>query len=176
MNPRTMGHYEIVKKLATMPSNIVGLHGHDNITEFVLHDLCDKNCFNLVKAGYFVDNPDFDFFKGVAGYHRGQSYVQPHAIWDDPALFTKHMQQKPFNKQVRTVTKNSPKRHSLCDVDFIAFIAQELGLEQPEYYCWQMKHDNHGLLVFEHDPDNERYWNARDLAQAVHLLSLCPVF
>ena len=32
-------HHELVQFLSNMPGKIVGLHGLENITEFVLHDL-----------------------------------------------------------------------------------------------------------------------------------------
>ena len=40
-------HYELVQFLSNIPGKIVGLHGLENITEFVLHDLSSPQCFNF---------------------------------------------------------------------------------------------------------------------------------
>ena len=44
------------------------------MSEFVLHDICNPNCFNLQKAAFLVDNPDFDCLKGVAGFSADEAY------------------------------------------------------------------------------------------------------
>ena len=61
-------HYTILNTLSKLPRKMLSLKGQENVTEFVLHELCHKNCFNLDKAAYFVDNPDFDCLKGMAGF------------------------------------------------------------------------------------------------------------
>jgi hypothetical protein len=38
-----------------------------------------------------------------------------------------------------------------------------------------MKHDNHGLVIFEHG-NGHTHWDQKDLANGVNLLSLCPIF
>lgn len=166
-------NYNRIKKISGIPGKIVLLHGRENITEFVLHDLAGKNCFNLSKASYFVDNPDFDHLKGVAGYDGSQSFEQPEAIWTHPDLFTTHMQGAPFNKKVRNVLRPSPKRGCLQAQAIVDEVAQELDMKKPHYFCWDMKHYNHGLFIFECDVVE---WEQEDLMNALHLLSLCPVF
>ena len=75
MKPNSLNdkHIDILDKLCHLPRKILSLHGHDNITELILHELCNEQCFNLEKAAYFIDNPDFDCFKGVAGHCRSQA-------------------------------------------------------------------------------------------------------
>ena len=57
------------ERLADLPKRMVPLYDLEaigNIPEFVLHDLCHEDCFNLKKAAFLVDNPDFDSLQGVA--------------------------------------------------------------------------------------------------------------
>ena len=174
-NKDTQKHYELLQFLSNIPGKIVGLHGLENVTEFVLHDLSSKDCFNLLKVGYFVDNPDFNCFKGVTGYHSNQQFSPHHVIWDDPDIFSSHMKTVDFNKQVRNLQTTSPKKTSICEKSFVDEVADELQFNNPSYFCWRMKHNNHGLVIFEHINGHD-YWNEHDLAQGMHLLSLCPIF
>ncbi len=168
-------HYEMVQFLLNIPSRIVQLHGLENITEFVLHDISSEQCFNFSKVGYFVDNPDFDCFKGVAGYHLNQQFSPQQIIWDDPYLFSSHMKQANFNNEVRKLACTSPKKGSICEKAFVKEVAQELKFDDPSYFCWKMKHDNHGLVIFEHANGHD-HWDQKDLAKGLNLLSLCPIF
>lgn len=176
MEPKNLtNHYEMVKFLTRIPGKIISLHGRENITEFVLHDLAGKLCFNFSKAGYFVDNPDFNHLKGVTGYFAPQAFEQSNAIWDNADHFTQHMEGAPFNKQVRNILRPSPKRGCLQAQEIVNDMAIELGITNPQFFCWDMKHFNHGLFVYE--PVNEQsHWGPNDLMNALHLLSMCPIF
>ncbi len=168
-------NYKVVKFLSEMPRKILSLHGRDNVTDFVLHDLASKSCFNLAKASYFVDNPDFDHLKGVSGYSETQSFEHPNRIWEHPDVFTNHMQGSPFNKQVRSFIRTSPKKESSNAQDIVTVIAQELSLDNPNYITWDMKHDNHGFFVYENSNGQDE-WTKEDLINALYLVSLCPKF
>lgn len=175
MEKNLQKHYELVKFMSRMPGKIVGLHGLENITEFVLHELASTHCFNFARAGYFVDNPDFNYFKGIAGYDVDHLFSKGQAIWEDPAIFSSHMEKVPFNKLVRTLERSSPKKGSICEKEFVDDVAHELQFKDPGYFCWRMKHDNHGLIVFE-KVNGQTHWDSSDLENGAHLLSLCPVF
>lgn len=167
-------NYDRMKKISKIPSKIIQHHGRENVTEFVLHDLASKNCFNFSKASYFVDNPDFDHLKGVAGYTDSQAFEHGDKIWEHPELFTNHMAGAPFNKKVRTVLRPSPKRGCLEAQKIVDVVAQELDMNKPQFFCWDMKHYNHGLFVFECQEAID--WEHDELLNALHLLSLCPIF
>src|ERR1700691_4148672 len=103
-----MEHYEQLQRqckmlscLAALPKRILSLHGEDNVTEFVLHDLCHQDCFNLNKAAYFVDNPDFNCSKGVAGFSRDEPFNECEVIWSKADAFSEHMKKSAFNQRVR---------------------------------------------------------------------------
>ena len=96
------------RHLSELPQKIVNLHGLENITEFVLHDLCHRSCFNLNKAAYFVDNPDFDCLKGIAGFHHDEVYPGED-IWFNPQAFSDHMESASFNKKFDSFIKKVKK-------------------------------------------------------------------
>lgn len=168
-------HIRLLKKLSYLPNKIVSLHGTENISEFLMHELCNEECFNFSKAAYLVDNPDFNTIKGVAGFDCQEIFLEVENIWQEPERFSKHMKSVPFNQQVRMFEKDSFKKECVCDEDIIQAVAQALNIENPDFHCWHLKHDNHGLMLFEHQ-HAEPFWDDEDLENAFALLSLCPVF
>lgn len=164
-------HNEFLRSLLCLPKKIVSLHGTENsIPEFVLHDLCSKNVFNVCKAAYFVDNPDFDCLKGIAGFSRAQAYEDD--IWTAAPLFTNHMKNCEFNQSVKSIAMKSLKKNSAKDQALEA-ISEQLHLQKPHYYTWDMKHDNHGVLLVE--KDQETHMSEDDILSGLHFLGLCPV-
>jgi hypothetical protein len=163
--------------LSDMPRKIVSLHGRENLTEFVLLELCHPGCFDLKKAAYFVDNPDFNQFKGVAGYCTQDVCAEnPELCWQDPENFTKKMQTSAFNRKVRNFCSASPKCERMHQEHLMEKIARDLALDKPDYYCWDLKNNNHGFLIFEHTNGVLPVWTKDDLERGLHLLSFCPIF
>jgi hypothetical protein len=163
------------RHLSELPRKIVKLHGLNNITEFVLHDLCHPDCFNLKKAAYFVDNPDFDCLKGVAGFHHEEVYPGED-IWFNPQSFSDHMETATFNKKVRQFHQKSEKKHnSELSEGVISHIASDMDFENPSYFTWDLKHDNAGLLVYQRTTDHDAY-DEKDIINGLSLLSFCPIF
>lgn len=158
--------------LCKIPKNILKLHGDHNISEFVMHDLCCKDCFNFNKAAYLIDNPDFNCLQGVVGYNQDEAY-QSDNIWDARDAFTSHMQQSPFNQKVRTYTQYSCKNCEMPDEAIMEKVAKELGMDTFAYCSWQMKHDNHGYLIYQ---SNEHNVNPETLLNGLSLLGFCPIF
>lgn len=166
---------KILQCLSCLPRKMLQLHGHDNITEFVLHELCHEQCFNLEKAAYFVDNPDFDCLKGIAGYWRAQAYDAGADIWQSPDMFTVYMQSSPFNKKVRGMVQASIRVQGGTDQDVVNAVATDLEMKDPGYCCWHMKNDNHGIFVYE-KTGNQEICSDEDIANGLSLLSFCPIF
>lgn len=165
----------LLNHLNHLPRKMLMLHGADNVTEFVLHELCSCEGFNLERAAYFVDNPDFDCLKGVVGFSSQEAYHDSGAIWENPREFSLHMQKAPFNQKVRSLQRESMRRSGESDEHIVNAIASELGLDNPSYYSWDMKHDNHGILIFQ--PMNKEVdYNDKHLLNGLSLLSFCPVF
>lgn len=164
---------ELLICITSLPQNIIKLHGLANMPEFLLHNICQKHCFNLAKAAYFVDNPDFDSLKGVAGFHHPESYEKDH--WSDPDTFTKHMQNAPFNKRVRDILLTSIRKNNHDQDKIVADLSNALEFNNPNYLSWPVKYNNHGLLLFE-PRDEEHELIQEHLHSGVHLLGFCPVF
>jgi hypothetical protein len=175
MKPEMMvhRHAHIVDNLRRLPRKMLQIHGLDNATEFVLHELCSKDYFNLSKAAYFIDNPDFNCLKGVVGVS-GDELKNTGNIWENPAVFTEQMIASPFNQKVRSFTYESAKKRDHSPDVLAQTIAQELGLNDYGYYSWNMKHDNHGFLVCEKNK-TEDHPQEDIIVDGLCLLSFCPV-
>lgn len=177
MERNELVHYKkLLRCLSCLPKRILALHSLDNISEFVLHGLCNKDCFNLYKAAYFVDNPDFDFIKGVAGFSKDEGDLEWDNIWEDPESFTLFTKSLPFNKRVRTFGTNSIKRKNNNTYDnLIKNIADNIGFDKPSYCLWDMKHFNHGILVYEKVDNENLALFDEHFIDSLHLLSFCPI-
>lgn len=170
----TPRHIDIVNSLRQLPKKMICLQGHDNIVEFVLHELCNKRCFNIEKAAFFIDNPDFNFIKGIAGLSQHEIAQDLHDIWGDPIAFSEHMSQAEFNKKVRSFGCESHKRQGNNEQDLADYIAKELNFQNYDFYTVDMKHDNHGFFMCEqkHDHDDTIKNIMKD---SLYLLGFCPI-
>lgn len=167
--------YEKVNSLIWLPRKMITLHGNENVSEFVLHELCHEKCFNLKKAAYFIDNPDFDCLKGVAGVSLEERPLVDD-IWQKPEEFSTYMRQSPFNQKVRSLSRPSAKKVSIeADKELAIDVAHELGITNIGYCSWTGKHDNHGILVFEKGAPQEEV-DRDELLSGVSLLSFCPIY
>ena len=164
-----------LKHLSALPRKMLLLHGMDNVTEFVLHDLCDAQCFNLTKAAYFVDNPDFNCTKGVAGFSREESFAGADALWQDPKTFSAHMALSPFNQRVRSLNRCSIQKGAESREDLATMLAKDLGFANHGYCSWNMRYDNHGFMLYEKADIAEPIADEQ-LLDGMCLLSFCPIF
>lgn len=166
--------YEKVNNLVWLPRKMITLPDIDNVSAFVLHELCHEKCFNFKKAAYFIDNPDFDCLKGVAGVNQEEKHAISD-IWVNPEEFANYMRQSAFNQKVRSLHRASAKKASKeGDKELAIDVAHELGINNIGYCSWNSKHDNHGILVFE-KPDAYELDND-ELINGVSLLSFCPIY
>jgi hypothetical protein len=163
----------ILERLSMLPRKILSLHGHDHVAEMVLYELCNENCFNIDKAAYFIDNPDFDYLKGIAGHCRSEIMPPDTDIWQGP----KELTESAFSKKVRTLMHESSYKRKKNEQDTVGHIAQELDLSCHGFYAWPMKHDNHGIFIYERSHAGDENAQAQDkfLPEGVVLLSFCPV-
>ncbi len=166
--------YAMLKQLSSLPRKMVSIHGADKVADLVLHELCQPECFNLVKAAYFVDNPDFDCFKGVSGLYRGELNDNHSVSWHDHESFVASTFDLPFNKKVREITKESYRRKNMRDQDMVEQIASDLGFGDHAFCSWDMKHANHGLFIYE-KAEFAACLIEEYLADGLSLLSFCPI-
>ncbi|MBT3456422.1 hypothetical protein HN446_05135 [bacterium] len=172
MKPKNKNHHtKLLKCLCDLPKRIVSLQDKDHAPEFILHGLCNEDCFNVLRAAFFIDNPDFNVFRGVAGFCKAEPHAESHHMWEDPIAFTNYMGRSAFNKLVRDFARESIKPGA--EKELQAFLLKNLGFEKPQMHLWPLKHENKGVLVFEHEEDLD--WEEEHFINSLHLLSLCPV-
>ncbi len=165
---------QVLEYLNRLPRQILQMQGKDNVTEFVIHELCNESCFNLEKAAYLVDNPDFNCLKGVAGFSRSEAFT-PENVWDVPQEFSSHMQSCDFNQKVRSFACESFLKKGETEEQVADVVAQTLGFNNYDYHLWGMKHDNHGLFLYQKARAKDSYADEY-IPNGLCLLSFCPVF
>ena len=168
-------HCALLKTITTLPTKIVSLQGTDNVSEFILHELCNKKCFNLPRAAYFVDNRDFNCLKGVAGFNHEDFKDQCVIDWQNPNAFCASMQASPFNQQVRSVTKPSYKKMTGVEHEMVKDLATHLGFSDHGFCAWPLKYENNGLFLYEQGDKQDDFLKDH-LKDALSLLSFCPIF
>lgn len=171
--------YKILTQLSSLPCRMVTAHDRERLIEFVLHALCNADCFDMKKAAFFIDNPDFHCFQGIAGFEDEHAYASDHladssAHWDKPDEFCDHMQRSEFNKKVRSVQLPS-LAVTQGKERILEELATQLGLIHPAIYRFSLKHNNDGLVLAEHNEpltDEVKEYVPRGMS----LLAFCPIF
>jgi hypothetical protein len=167
-------HQQMIRRFAGLPKKILSCHDIDNVTEFVLHALCDERCLDLPKAAYFIDNPAFDCLKGVAGFDKHNKYYNCDLMWDEPTSFSKHMLGCNFNQKVRSIERPSAQRNKLSPQALMEALADELAIRNPAWHGWDAKHDNFAIVIFEQADQQDEL--QCEVVQLLCLLGFCPVF
>ena len=139
----------MLNKLSSLPKKMLALYNHDYITHFVMHELCNEPLLNTARAAYFVDNPDFDCLQGVAGFCKEEAYNDSRDIWHDQQPFIDAVKKGSFNTKVKNFRDKSMKKRDKNDESAVHEIAETFHIYNPGYYAWDMKHDNHGLFIFQ---------------------------
>lgn len=165
---------ELLSRLGNCSKNMAQHHHLENLSEFVLHDVCSADLFNIKKAAYLVNNPDFTCLKGVAGYHHQESFPKGHG-WEHQDEFTSHMKQSNFNQKVRSVLNSSITLDGgRLQQDAVHSLAEQFQINDPRFHIWSMKHDNQGLFIFE--GTQEAYMAHDHLINFLYMLSFSSVF
>jgi hypothetical protein len=166
-------HQDVYKRLANLPRKILKHFEGAPITDLVLHELCGEQGFNLAKAAYFIDNPDFDCLKGVAGFDKSEGH-NGLDHWAHIENFNKHLKGCNFNTRVRSVIKPSKaKATGSLSHTLISDLAAELGMTNPGVYTWDAKHDNHGIFLFQKNNDHTEL--TEEILAGLCLLAFCPL-
>jgi hypothetical protein len=165
----------ILQTICTLPQKMVALYEQENVSEFVLHELCQDYCFNFDRAAYLVDNPDFNCLKGIAGFCKSECFSDKKNMWKNPALFNDHMKRASFNQQVRDIFKESLRKKGERDSQIVQEMAQELAMKNYSFFSWDMRNANHGILMYETGESSCVVPN-ECLVNGLSLLSFCPIF
>lgn len=165
----------VLQHLSNLRKMMVHHHELENLSEFVLHDLCAGPCFHVDKAAYFVNNPDFKMLRGITGYSRQEPHAQLQDAWSNQKQFISSMKDSSFNQKVRNNFYESFDRGADSEKYIVQKIADELEIANPAYHIWSLKHSNHGLLVYEPALHEEHVMHDHHL-DALYYLSFCPVY
>jgi hypothetical protein len=170
----TKNDKKLLEKLGNFSKNMTHHHHLENLSEFVLHDMCSTELFSLPKAAYLVNNPDFTCLKGVSGYHMPESFLKGES-WQNQKEFTAHMNKADFNQKVRMIQDRSLLMDGKgSERSKIYSLADQLQINDPLYHIWPMKYENHGVLIFERPEDIDL--SQQHLLDFLYMLSFCPVF
>jgi hypothetical protein len=171
LNEHDRGLIDVVTGL---PHKILRYHTLDGLAQMVLHDLGHEDGFGFNRATYLIDNPDFDHLVGVAGFDRTECSLHKKNIWEHPECFCSDMQAADFHNTVRQKVNASFARQDidLNDAEDVKALGFELGIKDPYYFSWNMKHGNHGLFIFEKN-DAICLWRQGLLKNISALLSMC---
>lgn len=166
-------YHRLMSRLSSLPKKILSLHGQDGVTHFVMHELCHEPLLNLERAAYLVDNQDFNCLQGVSGFCKQEAYNGSCDIWDNQQEFLDKVHQSTFNDEVRKFNQVSLKKRSTPDEGLIQEVARTLNINNPGYYSWDMKHDNHGIFIFQKNDVPSTMLEY--LSDSVCLLGFCPI-
>lgn len=167
-------HSKDLDLLLTLPHKIVRFYDTDGLAPLVLHELGHNSSLGLTKAGYLIDNPDFDCLRGVAGYAQDECKHHKQDVWQEPHTFASDMQDAQFHKKLAQFSHHSFTRDKQNNIDeaVLRDIGTMLGMNNASWVMWKMKHGNNGVLLFEgNDMHHARQRNL--LHNAAALLSLC---
>lgn len=164
--------HQVIYNLSKLPNRILQNYDVEGLSEIVLHDMSHDSCFNLKKAVYLIDNPDFDHLVGAAGFCSSECKHHKKDLWESPSTFKEDMKCASFHNNVKKFFRDSLKRKdiNLEDDRDVELLAKEMGIEVPKIISWNMKHGNHGILIFEKNLQDSK----EDLLNhSVGLLGLC---
>lgn len=168
--------HRLTQHLSELLHKILRYHDIDGLSDMILHELGHDNCFGLKKATYLVDNPDFNHLVGVAGYHEIECPYHKEDLWLDPHTFKNDMKKAQYHIDVKNFLHDSLRRR---DIDLnnskdVIVLGKNLGISEPEFFSWNMKHGNHGILIFEKNNKVDA-WRKGLLANVAALLSFCGI-
>jgi len=167
-------HQRVLSCLSSLPRKIITVHELDNVPEFILQDICNEHCFNIIRAAYFIDNPDFNQLKGVAGFCREEAYEVLDGMWEDPEAFSKFMQESKFNQLVRDLLVESIEGNDHMHEQIVKKIAPTLQFKNPAWCSWDLKHYNHGLIIYEKADLSEDVFDEHFI-NTLYLLGFCAI-
>ncbi len=159
-----------------IPRFIMNLHsqGVHNSTEFLLHELSLPHCYNLSKAIYLIDNPDFNCLKGIAGFAQSEQFFSDNH-WQQPELFLKHMSSASLHQKVKTIERENKRLSESAEKTMLLQLAHDLGVEKPSFKKVPIKHDNIGIFIFEPCDYLEYEALDEDMEESLYLLGFTPI-
>ena len=162
--------------LADLPHKILKNHELHNLSQLVLHEMGHNGCFGFQRAVYLIDNPDFDHLVGATGFCNKECPCHENNLWSDPAKFSSDMKDAKFNIDSRKILKNSLRKKdiNLDDSEDILELGKVMGICEPQFFSWHMKHGNHGILIFGKNKQLSQ-GHKKLLSTAAAMLGFCGI-
>ena len=138
-------------ELFSLPHKILAHHDVDNLVALVLHELGHHQGFGMSKASYLIDNPAFNCMRGRAGFCNEECSLHKQDPWQDPYAFDADMKDAAYHQRTHTFLGNSITTDDgkVIDKQTLQDLADALGMQNPSYFTWKMRHGNNGVLLFE---------------------------
>lgn len=165
---------QVLHRISSLPQKMLMCSEYENLAELVLHDLSHPQCFNLSKAAFFIDNPDFDCLQGVAGIATEEPGVHMANAWEEREQFASQMRSSVFNTLVRSLTGPSMYRSGKHVDEEVTKFIRPLALQKPVWRIFKTKHGNQGIFVFE-SPEVSHPLVQEDIALGAAFLGFCPI-
>jgi hypothetical protein len=166
---------KMVQSILQLPHKILRHHDVNDLPQLLLHELSHDSNFGLHKAAYLVDNPEFDCLKGIAGFSKDECALHRENMWDSPHDFGNDMRDAGFYNTLKYFVQDTSVKRREVDIhnpEDLKDLGKRLGLANPSFLTWNMRHGNHGILLFEQC--QMTCARRRDLLHhATALLSLC---
>ncbi|MCK4651021.1 hypothetical protein KAT08_02475 [Candidatus Babeliales bacterium] len=169
--------HRLTSYLSDLLHKVLRYHDVDGLPQMVLHEIGHKNGFGLKRATYLVDNPDFNHLLGVAGYCNKECCYHKDDLWKNPCSFVGDMKDAEYHNNVKSFLHDSlrKKEIDLKNPKDIKELGNDLGIDGPRFFSWNMKHGNHGLLIFENPEKPLDEWKEKLFSNIAALLSFCGI-
>lgn len=165
----------MLQHLGNLRKMIVCHHQLDNLADFVMHALCSGPCLHIDKAAYFVNNPDFKILKGLVGYNQKDAHALLQDRWQEQEKFNNGMKNSLFHQKVRATEQEHFEKGTKSELYAVAKLADKLEIANPQYYIWDTKHENHGLIIYQPLLEHVNHPQEHFL-DSLYYLSFCPVY
>ena len=160
----------ILQIAANIPYKMLEWYKHDctdNIAKLVLYEVCSKSCFNFKKAAFFVNNPDFQWCRGIIGYEADGN--KP--VLDTESAIIDFFEKSPFHATTCSLAESSYMQNNDA---YVKKIAKILHMQEPYFCTLPLKHGNDGLFIYEFFSSvNDDY---KEIVQhIIALMGFCPL-
>lgn len=165
-------HLSTVDNIIEIPQKILEFHHKAGLTDFVLQKIASDKCFSFNRAAYLVDNPDFNFLKGICGFCKNSNPDNFSTITDQ---LLQQISKADYNNKVKTFQKTSLKANNidLKSSQTLSELSYALEIPNPQVYSWDLKNNNFGILIFKSEIDHCCDWKKNLLEKVTAFLGMC---
>lgn len=171
-NCNAHSHLSTVDDIIEIPQTILEFHHKSGLTDFVLQKIANQKCFSFNRAAYLVDNPDFNFLKGICGFCKSSNPANFSTISDD---LLHQISQSEYNNKVKAFQNKSFKANNIDikNPQTLTELSCALDIPNPQIYSWNLKNNNFGILIFKTELEHCCDWKKSLLEKVTSFLGMC---